>query len=158
MKRTVQVHQQAIPITTTGTKTALSSEYVALRAVPVYLTNAKRRIKVNAFLYDASSGTYLNRDIAAELGLEGRPHKLTVSVLNNNQEKLKTTIVKFTIITLNGKVHKPASAYTTGQVTGNMQVVDWNLYKSIWKHLKLPQVRTRLIVDLLIGVDQSDLL
>ena len=41
------------------------------------------------------------------------------------------------------------------------QVVDWNLYKAKWKHLKgikFPQVGPRPIVDLLIGVDQAVLL
>ena len=125
------------------------------------MINAKRRIKVNALLGDASSRTYLNSDIAAELGLEGRPHELTVNVLNDNQEKFEITIVEFIISSLSGKVHKPVSAYTTERVTGNMQVVDWNLYKSKWKPLKdikFPRVGTGPKVDLLIGVDQSDLL
>ena len=42
-----------------------------------------------------------------------------------------------------------------------MQVVDWNLYKVKWKHLKglkFPQVGPRPIVDLLVGADQADLL
>ena len=42
-----------------------------------------------------------------------------------------------------------------------MQVLNWNLYKTKWKHLeriKFPQVGPRPIVDLLIGVDQADLL
>lgn len=58
-------------------------------------------------------------------------------------------------------MHKQASAYTTERVTGNMQVLNWNLYKTKWKHLeciKFPQVGPRPIVDLLIGVDQADLL
>ena len=125
------------------------------------MVNAKRRIKVNALLGDARSRTYLNSDIAAELGLEGRPHELTVNVLNDNQEKFEITIVEFIISSLSGKVHKPVSAYTTERVTGNMQVVDWNLYRSKWKPLKdikFPRVGTGPKVDLLIGVDQSDLL
>ena len=48
------------------------------------------------------------------------------------------------------------------RVIGNMQVLNWNLYKAKWKHLeriKFPQVvGPRPIVDLLIGVDQTDLL
>ncbi|KAL9980916.1 hypothetical protein ACROYT_G009558 [Oculina patagonica] len=57
---------------TTGTGAMPSSGFVALRTVPVYVTNHHRRIKVNALLDDGSSRTYLNSDIAAELGLEGR--------------------------------------------------------------------------------------
>ncbi|CAH3136170.1 unnamed protein product [Porites lobata] len=66
-----------------------TSEFVALRTVPVY---------------------YLNGDIAAELGLEGTPHELTVTVLNDNQERLDTTVVEFTISSCDGKVSKLASA------------------------------------------------
>ena len=116
---------------------------------------------MNALLDEGSSSSYLNSDVAAELGLQGRPHELTVKVLNDNQEKLNSLIVEFTINSLDGRVHKQASAYTTELVTGNTQVLNWNLYKTKWKHLeriKFPQVGPRPIVDLLIGVDQADLL
>lgn len=78
----------------------------------------------------------MNSDIAAELGLEGSPHELTVTVLNDNQEKFETTEVEFTISSLNGKESKQASAYTTERVTGNMEVVNWRRYHSKWKHLQ----------------------
>lgn len=81
-------------------------------------------MKVNALLDDASSRKYLNGDIAAELSLEGRPHELTVTVLNDNQERLDTTVVEFTISSCDGKVSKLASARAAERVTGNMQVVD----------------------------------
>ena len=148
-------------MTTTTMKLTVPSEFVALRTVPVYLANGGKRVKVNALLDEGSSRSYLNSDVAAELGLEGRPHELTVKVLNDNQEKLDSSVVEFMINSLDGKVRKPASAYTTERVTGHMQVVDWSLYKSKWKHLKgikFPQVGPRPIVDLLIGVDQADLL
>ena len=118
-------------------------------------------MKVNALLDDASSRSYLNSDVAAELGLEGRPYQLTVNVLNDNQERLDTKIVEFTISSLDGKVSKSASAYTTERVTGNMQVVDWSKMSTKWEHLqgiKFPSAGTRPIADLLIGVDQADLL
>ena len=84
-----------------------------------------------------------------------------MKVLNDNQEKLNSSIVEFMINSLDGRVYKQASAYTTERVTGNMQVLNWNLFKTKWKHLKrikFPQVGPRPIVDLLIGVDQADLL
>ena len=62
--------------------------------------------------------------VAAELGLEGSPHELTVKVLNDNQEKLNSSIVEFTINSLDGRVHKKASVYTTERVMGNMQVLN----------------------------------
>jgi len=138
-------------MTTTTMKLTVPSEFMALPTVPVYLTSGSRRVKVNALLDEDSSRTYLNSIVAAELGLEGRPHELTVKVLNDNREKLNSPVVEFTISSLNGRVHKPTSAYTTERATGSMQVVDWNLYKAKWKHLKgikFPQVEPRSIVDL----------
>ena len=73
-------------------------------------------------------------------------------MLKDNQEKLNSSIVEFMINSLDGRVHKQASTYTTKRVTGNMQVLNWNLYKTKWKHLeneKFPQVGPRSIVDLL---------
>ena len=111
---------------------------------------------MNTLLDDGSSRTYLNSDIAAELGLEGRPHEPTVNVLNDNQERLATSVVEFMISSLDEKVSKLASVYTAERVTGSMQVVDWSKHKHKWQHLKgikFPQVGLRPIVDLLIGVD-----
>ena len=110
---------------------------------------------MNALLDDGSSRTYLNSDIAAELGLEGRPHELTVNVLNDNKETLATAVVEFMISSSDRKVSKLASAYTVERVTGSMQVVDWSKHKHKWKHLKgikFPQAGPRPIVDLLIGL------
>ena len=142
--------------TTMGAEPAPSTKFVALRTVPVYLSSGKRKVKVNALLDDGSSKTYLNSDIAAELGLEGSPHELTVNVLSDNQERFETTVVRFTISSVNGKVSKQASAYTTERVTGNMEVVNWRRYQSKWKHLQgieFPQVGPKTTVDVLIGVD-----
>ena len=44
---------------TTRTGPVPTSEFVALRTVPVYVTSGKLRLKVNALLDDASSRTYL---------------------------------------------------------------------------------------------------
>ena len=130
--------------TTTEAEPALSATFVVLRTVPVYLTSGRRRIKVNILLDDGSSRTYLNSDIAAELGLEGNPHELTINVLNDHQEKLETTVVEFTMGTSNG------TAYTTEKVTGNMQVIDWRKCQTKWKHLKgieFPQVSPKTTVE-----------
>ena len=42
---------------------------IALRTIPVYLKNGNKRLRVNALLDDASTKTYLNSDVTAEMGL-----------------------------------------------------------------------------------------
>ena len=64
---------------------------MALRTAPVFLKNGSHRIfKVNALLDEVSTKTYLNADIAAELGLQGHPQSVTVNVLNGQTETFET--------------------------------------------------------------------
>ena len=46
-------------------------DYVGLRTVPVIVKNGDRWLTVNALLDDVSTKTYINADVAAELGLKG---------------------------------------------------------------------------------------
>ena len=144
----------------TDSNSANRNNFIALRTVPVHLKCGNRTIRVNALLDDASSRSYINSDIAAQLGLEGIPQRLTVQVLNNNQATLDSSTVDFVIESIDGTISRQMSAYTTKRVTGNLNVVNWNKHKGKWSHLKeihFPQSGPRVIVDILIGVDQSDL-
>ena len=89
---------------------------MALRTIPVYFRNRKKIIKRNALLDGASSKSYLNSDVAAELELEGSPHELTVEVLHDKQERFQTTLVEFTITRLSGDFSNEVSAYTAERV------------------------------------------
>ena len=136
--------------------------FIALRTVPVILKgNAGRTVEVNALLDDASSATYINEDVAAELGLHGSEESIVVNVLNNKKQTLQTQLVEFEISSKNGEVSKTATAYTTAKVTGSMPVIDWNEYKQKWPHLQtinFPKSSSRPVVDILIGVDHVDLI
>ena len=145
--------------TTMMSKTVGNCGNVALRTVPVYLKSGNRKLKVNALLDDASTKTYLNADVAAELGLQGHPQRVNVSVLNGQVETFETTPIDCFVEGLDGKSYR-ITAFTTNRVTGNMNVIDWNTCSREWPHLKglnFPQLGPRPIVDLLIGLDCADL-
>ena len=132
---------------------------VALRTVSVYLRNGDRKLKINALLDDASTKTYVNADVAAELGLQGKIQKVKVNVLNGQVETFETTPVECILESLCGKSFK-ITALTTNRVTGNMRVTDWSTCVDRWPHLKgiaFQQLGSRPIVDLLIGLDSVDL-
>ena len=136
-------------------------EFIALRTVPVVLKNGNREVKVNALLDDGSTKSYINADVAAELGLQGMIQKATVNVLNGQVKTFVTMPVDFELKSLDGQVIHNVSAFTTEKVTGDMEVVDWNQYASKWKHLReitFPNIDRTTTVDLLIGVDHADLL
>jgi hypothetical protein len=63
-------------------------------------------------LDDASTATYLNADIAAELGLQVEMQKTTVSVLNGMVETFETTPVEVGMESLDKKVNIVVTAMT----------------------------------------------
>ncbi len=141
-------------------KTSQRQEFLAMRTVPVTLVNGNRRIKVNALLDDASTKTYINADVAAELGLQGSFQKTNVNVLNGQVETFLTMPVEFELESLDGKVNTKIAAYTTEKVTGDMKVVNWNKHATKWKHLEniqFPVIASKPLVDILIGLDYADL-
>ena len=75
---------------------------IALRTIPVCLQNGNKRLRVNALLDDASTKTYINADVAAEIDLQGEL-KVNVNVLNGQLKSFETTPVECMIESLDGK-------------------------------------------------------
>ncbi|CAC5423296.1 unnamed protein product [Mytilus coruscus] len=136
------------------------SNFVTPRTVPVILKNGNRTINVNALLDDASMKTYINADVATELGLQGQVQKVTISVLNDNVETFETMPVEVRLQSHNGQTDAKIVAFTTNHVTGSLQPVDWKQHAWKWEHLagiKFPNLGQRPTVDMLIGLDYPDL-
>lgn len=130
--------------------------FSALRTIPVVLTNGCRRIIANALLDDGSTQTYINEDVAQELGLKGRAQRISVNVLNSKTETFMSREVKFQLESMDGSVAFSMKGLTMNKVTGALPVIDWNKHKDRWQHLKgipFPKVTSRPVVDVLIGID-----
>ena len=108
------------------TQSSSRTDFIALRTVPVILRNGDLSLKVNALLDEASTKTYLNSDVAAELGLHGRTEKVAVNVLNGQIETFETKPVSFNLVSIDHKVNMNVTAYTANRVTGDMPVIHWN--------------------------------
>jgi len=137
-----------------------TNSHIALRTVPVILTTNNRTLKVNALLDDGSSKSYINEDIAYELGLEGQEETVTVNLLNGKTETFRTRSVDICIESENREFKMNIVANTTKNVTGSLKAVDWNEHSDKWEHLQgiaFPSVTKKSKVDLLIGIDYSDL-
>ena len=135
-------------------------KYVALRTVPVIVRNGDKQLKINALLDDGSTKTYINEDVAAELGLQGTANDITVSVLNGKSDTFRSMTVQFSLHSLNGQVNMSVEANTTRNVTGKLQVIDWNEKARKFEHLKgiqFPYQQHRAKVDMLIGIDYAQL-
>ena len=145
---------------TTTTAEGTQTGFLALRTVPVILKNGNRAIKVNALLDEVSTKTYINADVASELGLQGISRKVTVNVLIGQTETVETMPVDVELESLDGSVSKTVSAFTTERVTGNLEAIDWRKHANKWPHLRgiqFPKPGPHPLVDILIGVDHVDL-
>ena len=74
-----------------------SSELVSLRTVPVWIKGNGKKVKVNAVLDDASTGTLLHEETAIALGLQSPYERVTVRVLNETVESFETMPVEITL-------------------------------------------------------------
>jgi len=94
--------------------------------------------------------TYLNSDVAAELGLVGQSERITVSALNGQYEVFDTMPVEVTLQSVDGAVSQRIVALTTDRVTGNPKAIDWRKHNSQWPHLhgiEFPKLGSRNTVD-----------
>ena len=130
-----------------------------MRTIPVLIEHASRKLQVNVLLDDCSTKTYINANIAAELGLEGKCELINVGVLNGGCEQFETQPVNFLLRSLDGSLSKDVTAYTAKDVTGNLQAIPWEKIKQKWSNLvkiSFPIIKSRQ-VDMLIGVDYLEL-
>ena len=75
--------------------------------------NGNKKVVINALLDDASTTTYLNSDVAVELGLRGELQNVNVTVLNDQVETLESIPVEFKLESLGSKINTLVSRYTT---------------------------------------------
>ena len=111
------------------------TEFIAKRTIPIILQSGKRELQVNALLDDCSSKTYVNADVAAKLRIEGRTKLINVSVLNGKNERFETQTVSLELKSTNGKIKREITAFTTSNVTGDLQALPWLKTRANWKHL-----------------------
>jgi len=102
---------------------------VALRTVTVVLRHGNRSLQVNALLDDGSSRSYVNADVAAELGLIGKSQRIAVRVLNGRHEEFDTMPVALQLNSIDGSIKKTFNVLTTKKATGGMKTIDWTKHR-----------------------------
>lgn len=82
--------------------------FIAMRTVPAILKNCHKQIVVNALLDDASTKSYLNADMAAELGLQGcteSDSERTIKNFRNKTSHCCTTECEWTYVEKRYSIH-----------------------------------------------------
>ena len=80
-------------------------------------------------LHDGRTKSYINSDVAAELGLNGPVETVTLSTLNGNVKTFQITSVKCEMGSTDGKVNHNVSTYTTQIVTAQMRPIKLRVIK-----------------------------
>ena len=97
---------------------------MALRTVPVKLKNGNKELVVNALLNGASTSSYIDYDVAAELGLQGLLERVSISTMNGNVKTCQTMPAACELLSCDGTLKHYILAYTTNKITGNMRPIE----------------------------------
>lgn len=153
--------QSKPPVSMTTRNSTVHTTAYSLRTIPVWVKANGKKAKINAILDDGSNETFLNEEVASGLGLQEPFETVQVHVLNNSVETFQSMPVKIEIESVAGNFSREIEVRTCPrQVTGGYKVEDWNKRKESWPHLQqceFPKPAKDGIVDLLIGVDNSEL-
>ena len=82
-RRPVVLWERVPVVTMTSCNAGTPTESYSLRTVPVWMKPNGRKVKINAFLDDASNETFLNEEIAGVLEIQEHFRKVQVHVLND---------------------------------------------------------------------------
>ncbi len=158
---TTRATEQIAHVTTMTT--GKGDECFSLRTAPVTISNGSRCVKIHTLLDDASTGSYIDKHIASEIGIDiGELENMSVGTLNGEKTRMNTTEVHFTIQSVDGKVNQPMTAFVSDNVAGDLKVTDWNRAKVKYDHLKeikFPKFdKNQRRINMLIGANMADLL
>ena len=134
---------------------------VALRTVPIFLKHGKKRLLVNCFLDEGSDTSYVNEDVAEELGLCGRKEQVTINVANDQKVSMMSATLEIGLESVDGTVDTTIVMKTSNKICGGMKPTDWVKIKHNWSHLKnipFPKLANRGRIDVLLGSDYYHLL
>ena len=145
-----------------GTTNNLQSDCkVALRTIPAFVFGKKnKKLKINIMLDDGSTGSYIDEDLAVELGLEGKLLPLHTEMLGGYKDVSDSIRTEVEIESLDGNFRSRISCWAKKNVTGRLQSVNWLREKHKWIHLKdipFQEIAKPEKVDMLIGNDFPEL-
>ena len=146
---------------TTTTPAPHSKETISLRTVPVWVKANGNKVKINALLDDGSNESFISEEVAGLLGIQEQYQTVKVHVLNDEVSTFHSMPTSVTIESINGQFCKKIDVKTSPhRIAGSYQVEDWSKSKEKWPHLRncdFAEPAKDCLVDLLIGIDQSEL-
>ena len=134
---------------------------VALQTVPIFLKHGKKRLLVKCFLDEGGDTSYVNEDVAEELGLCGRKERVTINVANDQKVTMMSATLEIGLESVDGTVHMVIVMKTSNKICGGMKPTDLVKIKHNWSHLKnipFSKLANRRMINILLGSDNYHLL
>ena len=79
------------------------SAHVSFRTVPAIVQGRSKKLNVLVLLDDASNTSYINEDVASELGLDGPGKDVAINVVNGQSESFFSIEVSFLVSSMDGR-------------------------------------------------------
>ena len=112
--------------------------------------------RVHCLLDTASSNTFCTKSLVEKLGINGTVENVTVETLTDSKT-IETELVDLSISSSNGVTVDMSKVYLTDRIPVRTGYIDADEYKHL-RGLTFPNTKDIEKVDLLIGLDYSDLL
>jgi len=128
-------------------------------ATPARLSSQAKTTTAMVVLDSCSTCSYVSQALAKRLQLQGEKQQLDVSVIGGEVVSGTYEVVTFTIHHDDDSTTTTINAYVLPKVAAQLDLVDWNVYKTTWPHLsdiEFP-AQTNAKVDLLLGLDAVEL-
>ena len=138
------------------THTANRVDNVSLMVIPAYITNGKKKLRVNVMLDPCSTGTYVTESASQELNLRGKVQSLTISGTGGTKVKTESRRVELSVTSIDEMFSTKIQANVLENITGETPAISWSDIKGKWPHLKsipFANVSRRRQIDVLIGSD-----
>ena len=116
---------------------------------------------MNCLLDEGSDTTYVNEDIASELGLAGEKEPIEVRGANDQTIRFMSGTFEIALESTDGQVDRKITAKTSTKIFGGLRAVDWIKIQDRWNHLRgipFPNLTKRNRIDVFLGADHFELM
>ena len=108
------------------THTANRVDNVSLMVIPAYITNGKKKLRVNVMLDPCSTGTYVTESASQELNLRGKVQSLTISGTGGTKVKTESRRVELSVTSIDEMFSTKIQANVLENITGETPAISWS--------------------------------
>ena len=132
------------------------TDHVSLMVLPAFVSDGRRKLKVNVMLDPCSTSSYISEHAAGELELHGQSLHLTIAGTGGTEIQKHSRRVELSVTSLDGSFSAPLQAHVLDNIASDTPAFQWSELKEKWPHLcQIPfdNVAKCRYIDVMIGSD-----